>query len=708
VTFNGIWYKADYREIDYYPTTSSVTSRQYNVYLPDTERYSQPVNGWPVHIVTRCTNWITTDDIDAGTGDQIVGGPSPELSQPPKYLTTLILEPQFYALLDREVMVVVVDVTAPWSASDTTTSGDGDGIVHPPGKVTVANGGPDPADTDGWSDDDRPNCFKEFVWAIQNVLFNASTYGIDPTRWTLGASAGAQLGDAGGVAGATMAAWIAASPDFADPSKTDFRQQSTAGCKGVYCGQAALHLPMFALTGGSGNMGEAVDGGYGDFMFLANATTPATFLADEFGDAELEDMYDMSVFHVLGKDAAARARNSSGTAFYLYQSSASATSLGTDTASDDVILDGDEGADTSTTTVYPKLVKDGTSTETTLDPAAGTSAARTLNRKSPLMGYALMRRLRQIETALFHTSYSRLVVDDNTRAAAAALLSSDYTGLEYATTLEPGNVTDRITAEVDWLVARLALPPVVIKPGLSVTECMGHINHVLGGQPASQISPMRLINEAGRRLVAAHGWRYLQGRSATLDLVNGQSYVDLPDDFIREIAVYMTDSLTKTVTIGSMDEILQLRTTTIVVGALDFWVAIVQEQQDPGGGAPVPRMEIWPTPDADSEGAMTLYYRSGWAEMRLDSDYINVPRFIEPLYIEILRAVAEGYERPGKVGHISEIVGRVLAGPTMKGCVRQDSQIQATRGVLRGGAVQDMADIHPGLGAWGYLVQAPS
>jgi hypothetical protein len=671
VVFNGVWYKADFREVDYYPTTSAVTSQQLNVFLPDAARHDKPANGWPVHIVTRMTDYITTDDIDvAGDVDNIVGGPTVSVLRPPFFPTTgMPLEPQLYSLLDKGVAVVIVNVRGPWSDTDTLTSGDGDGIVHPPGKVSTADGGQHPVGTDAWSDDDLPNCFKEFVWALKFVLWNSSTYDIDNTRWTVGGSAGCSLGDGGGGAGSTIAGWVVASPDWADPTQTDFRQQSTSGCKGVYYSHGLAHIPMYETAAGAGSMGESVDTGYGDFMFLADTTLPASELADVFGDSDVGDRFAMSLFHVLGKDAQARARNASGPPFYIYQASSSSTTLGTDLADDDVILDGDEGADTSTTSVYPKLVKTGTSTETTLDAAEATAATRKINRRSPLMGYALMRRLTQIESALFHTNNSRLVVDSNTQTAAAALLTSTYTDLEYATTEEDTSVTDRITAEVTWLLERLAEEPVIVKPGLSVSNCVGHIKHALGGNLAAELSPMRIINEAGRRLVNAHGWRYLQGRTTALDTVNGQSFVALPEDFARLISIYMTDSLVKKVTV---------------------------------------RLEIWPTPDADETGIITLFYRSGWAEVNEDSDYVNVPRWIEPLYIEILRAVAEGYERPGMVGHITELVGRVLAGPTMKGCIRQDSQIQYTVGALRGGAVEGFEDEWITPGTWGYLVQGPS
>jgi hypothetical protein len=709
VVFNGVWYKADFQGVDYYPTTSAVTSQQLNVYLPDSARHDKPVNGWPVHIVTRMTDYITTDDVAASdTLDQIVGGPSVSAARPPFFpTTTKPLEPQLYSLLDKGSAVVLVDVRGPWSDTDTLTSGDGDGIVHPPGKVSTADGGQHPVGTDAWADDDLPNCFKEFVWALQYVLYNASTYDLDNTRWTVGGSAGCSLGDGGGGAGSTIAGWVVASPDWADPTQTDFRQQSTSGCKGVYYSHGLAHIPMYETAAGAGSMGESVDAGYGDFMFLADTTLPASELADVFGDTDIGDRFAMSLFHVLGKDAEARERNASGPPFYIYQASSSSTSLGTDLAGVNVILDGDEGADTSTTSVYPKLVKTGTSTETTLDAAESVAAARKLNRRSPLMGYALMRRLTQIESALFHTTNSRLVVDQNTRTAAASLLAATYTDLEETTVQEATSVTDRITAEVEWILARLAKPAVIAKPGLTVQDCVGHIKHALGGNLAAELSPLRIINEAGRRLVAAHGWRYLQGRTTTLDTVSGQNYVVLPEDFQRLISIYMTDSLVKKVTVSSMDELIQMRTTTIAISNLNYWVAIVHEQEDPGIGAQTPRLEIWPTPDADEEGIITLFYRAGWAEMRLDSDCLSIPRFIEPLYIEILRAVAEGYERPGMVGHITELVGRVLAGPTMKGCIRQDSQIQYTVGALRGGAVEGFEDEWITPGTWGYLVQGP-
>ena len=57
---------------------------------------------------------------------------------------------------------------------------------------------------------------------------------------------------------------------------------------------------------------------------------------------------------------------------------------------------------------------------------------------------------------------------------------------------------------------------------LSVQECAEHLTQTLGG--FSTDSALTYINDVGEILTTASQWRWLEGRSATLDLVSGQNY----------------------------------------------------------------------------------------------------------------------------------------------------------------------------------------
>ena len=79
---------------------------------------------------------------------------------------------------------------------------------------------------------------------------------------------------------------------------------------------------------------------------------------------------------------------------------------------------------------------------------------------------------------------------------------------------------------------------------LTVQECHRHIEHSLGGTLSPEIEVLSLINRAGEFLVSVYPWKWLEGRSATLDLVQDQTYVALPADFRELTAWEATSGLT--------------------------------------------------------------------------------------------------------------------------------------------------------------------
>lgn len=105
------------------------------------------------------------------------------------------------------------------------------------------------------------------------------------------------------------------------------------------------------------------------------------------------------------------------------------------------------------------------------------------------------------------------------------------------------------------------------------------------------------------------------------------------------------------------------------------------------GGAPRPRLDLYPTPAATRQNAFIAYYRAGWNEVRSDNDVILVPDFIEPLYIQLLRAMALGYERDSE----ADVNQRLIAlrrGGLFRDARDRDLQMQPTYGQMQNGAAQ--------------------
>ena len=103
------------------------------------------------------------------------------------------------------------------------------------------------------------------------------------------------------------------------------------------------------------------------------------------------------------------------------------------------------------------------------------------------------------------------------------------------------------------------------------------------------------------------------------------------------------------------------------------------------GGAPRPRLDLWPTPGADSINGLTAYFRAGWRSIRGDRDTISVPAFMEPLYIQMVRTFALGYERDSEAD-ISRRLGGIRGSTMFKDCRTRDSLLHPTYGPAINGA----------------------
>lgn len=105
------------------------------------------------------------------------------------------------------------------------------------------------------------------------------------------------------------------------------------------------------------------------------------------------------------------------------------------------------------------------------------------------------------------------------------------------------------------------------------------------------------------------------------------------------------------------------------------------------GGAPLPRLDLWPTPPARKDSAFVAYYRRGWNRLRHDDQAVAVPVWLEPLYLAIVRAVALGYERDAE-GDVNARLAPIRAGMLFGDMRRRDSLIQTDFGPMQNGAAE--------------------
>jgi len=182
----------------------------------------------------------------------------------------------------------------------------------------------------------------------------------------------------------------------------------------------------------------------------------------------------------------------------------------------------------------------------------------------------------------------------------------------------------------------------------------------------------------------------LEGSIASGNLATGDIFwsifpgtIALPAD-LRDIISIRTSTTSNLIRVclTSLDEVNRLRGANAITSSPSlFYAAMVYT------GSPLrPILEVWPSPGANATGALRIFYRSRWTRVYGDSDTIDIPEFVEELFIFLARAVVEGYER-GDVKTIHQRLAEVQAGPIYRAAVVADGQAQPFRRIRNGGAM---------------------
>jgi hypothetical protein len=217
-------------------------------------------------------------------------------------------------------------------------------------------------------------------------------------------------------------------------------------------------------------------------------------------------------------------------------------------------------------------------------------------------------------------------------------------------------------------------------------QAIEHVEHTLDGK--SVRPTLEILNKAGEYLVGMRPWKWLQGATASVDFVASQSYADLPSGLLRIIAADMADGFVSRLEPVSLQTLLELRVANLGTQSVYYW-ALSHHQAGSGGGAPTPRMELWPTPTSNETGAITVFYVSGWATIDDENDQLSIPRWIEGLYIQVLRAYARGWEMED-LGSLEDRLSVVRGSTLFRQAADIDQTFQGTVGVIRNGAVQSL------------------
>jgi hypothetical protein len=220
---------------------------------------------------------------------------------------------------------------------------------------------------------------------------------------------------------------------------------------------------------------------------------------------------------------------------------------------------------------------------------------------------------------------------------------------------------------------------------ITLSDLKNHIQHALGGSPASQLSEAGIVNEAGRYMFLAP-WKFRERPPLTLSFVANVPYCDLPEDFGEMITAHMDSGLVKAIHFTTMDDLLERRTTAIGQSQV-YWAVIVYPTQTLSS-VPIespPRIEIHPTPS--SADKIRIAYRCNWRDMNDDGDSADMPDYAESALISLVRAFALGYEEEGLEARLAEVEN----GPIYRRLLEKDGIVQPDYGVIRGGALSQVS-----------------
>ncbi len=106
------------------------------------------------------------------------------------------------------------------------------------------------------------------------------------------------------------------------------------------------------------------------------------------------------------------------------------------------------------------------------------------------------------------------------------------------------------------------------------------------------------------------------------------------------------------------------------------------------GGAPRPRLDVWPDILSDDAGAVTIFYRAGWQHLDDDDEEVTVPDWLEFLYLQCVREVARGYEREDAEPMTARL-NRLKKSDIWKSMVGRDAVVQPDYGPIRNGAAEN-------------------
>jgi len=155
--------------------------------------------------------------------------------------------------------------------------------------------------------------------------------------------------------------------------------------------------------------------------------------------------------------------------------------------------------------------------------------------------------------------------------------------------------------------------------------------------------------------------------------------VAAPDNFAEAIKFEDSNTLTGKVKLVGMSELLAYRTQEIPRSHFVTWVAFTRAQSDTGK-EPSAIFEIWPNPTVNSVDRYILAYTAQHRTVADGNDVIELPAYAHGAFIDMLTAVARGYDNKLGQENMGTLIAQVILGPSFQNAIRRDGAGMRNRG----------------------------
>lgn len=224
---------------------------------------------------------------------------------------------------------------------------------------------------------------------------------------------------------------------------------------------------------------------------------------------------------------------------------------------------------------------------------------------------------------------------------------------------------------------------------LTVGDALRVQKQMLRGRVDNNLGDKWLLDQAGELMMASGYWRWAAQEVIEVNIVSGQSFVELPPWASFVESVRYTPALARPVYGTTISDIQSMRVAEGGSTSIFYYATRYSSERLSADGQPVPVLELYPTPSENVTGGFAVAIGGGWRSLESmeDEEYINIPPFMVPLYMEFVRRCAAGFHKENE-GSPMERCEALVNTRMFRNFQARDGMIQQNLGPGRGGALR--------------------